>query len=191
MTPDADYRNGLLERQAAWLAHYRPGLRITEQGRVVSVGDGIAWIAGLPSASMDDVLAFEDGSRAMVFDLTEALVGAVLLHETAALAAGTIAHPSARALSLPVGDNLLGRVIDPLGLPLDQGPAPDPRLLPAGKPPRRLPPRHRARLLYTGIKRRHLVPVGSSQLIGDRTGPQLDRHRCVLNQRGKGLLRTC
>jgi F-type H+-transporting ATPase subunit alpha len=79
MTTEAETRSSLLNRRADWLAQYRPGLRITEQGRVTSVGDGIAWITGLPSASMDDVLSFEDGSRAMVFDLTETLVGAVLL----------------------------------------------------------------------------------------------------------------
>ncbi|MGD8673380.1 MAG: hypothetical protein PVH86_08675, partial [Thiogranum sp.] len=85
----ADVQQGPLERQAEWLAHYRPGLRVSERGSVVSVGDGIAWIAGLPSAAMDDILIFGDGSRAMVFDLTEALIGAIMLHETDALTAGT------------------------------------------------------------------------------------------------------
>ena len=72
----------LLERQAQWLEHYQLRLRIREQGSVVSVGDGIAWITGLPSAAMDEILSFEDGSQAMVFDLTEGLIGAVLLHDT-------------------------------------------------------------------------------------------------------------
>jgi F-type H+-transporting ATPase subunit alpha len=196
MTPETDTRNTLLERQADWLAQYRPGLRITEQGRVVSVGDGIAWITGLPSAAMDDVLTFEDGSRAMVFDLTETLVGAVLLHETAALTAGTIVHPSARSLAIPVGDTLLGRVIDPLGQPLDQGPLPEPaafRALENPSPP--LTARERVQQpLYTGIKVIDtLIPVGKGQrqlLIGDeglgRSSVAID---AVLNQRGKSV--TC
>ena len=66
-----DTASSPLARQAQWLESYRPALRVSERGSVVSVGDGIAWIAGLPSAAMDDLLVFEDGSRAMVFDLTE------------------------------------------------------------------------------------------------------------------------
>jgi F-type H+-transporting ATPase subunit alpha len=197
MTPEVKTRNSLLDRQADWLAQYHPGLRITEQGRVTSVGDGIAWIAGLPSASMDDVLSFEDGSRAMVFDLTETLVGAVLLHETDALTAGTLVHPSARSLAIPVGDALLGRVIDPLGQPLDeQGPLPEPATLrPLENPSPPLTARARVQQpLYTGIKVIDtLIPVGKGQrqlLIGDeglgRSSVAID---AVLNQRGKSV--TC
>jgi F-type H+-transporting ATPase subunit alpha len=63
--------NSLLERQAGWLHDYRFGLRALEQGTVVSVGDGIAWIEGLPSAAMDDILDLEDGSRALVVVLAK------------------------------------------------------------------------------------------------------------------------
>ena len=126
MKHEQNSATGPLTRQAAWLEHYQPGLRITEQGSVVSVGDGIAWMSGLPSAAMEDILDFEDGSRAMVFDLTEEMVGAVMLHETEALTAGTAVHLTHRALSIPVGDSLLGRVIDPLGIPLDSGAEPEP-----------------------------------------------------------------
>ena len=72
-----DITRGPLARQAQWLERYRPTLRISERGSVISVGDGIAKIAGLPSAAMDDLLVFEDGSRAMVFDLTETLIGKI------------------------------------------------------------------------------------------------------------------
>jgi len=191
---EGNRRNGLLERQAKWLSRYRPGLRLTEQGRVVSVGDGIAWIAGLPSASMDDMLAFEDGSRALVFDLTESLVGAVLLHATSALTAGSIVHLDERALAIPVGDKLLGRVIDPLGRPLDAAPPPEPadwRALENPSPP--LTARTAVNQpLYTGIKVIDtLIPIGKGQrqlLIGDeglgRSSVALDT---VINQRGKSV----
>jgi F-type H+-transporting ATPase subunit alpha len=191
---EGNRRNGLLERQAEWLARYRPGLRLTEQGRVVSVGDGIAWIAGLPSASMDDMLDFEDGSRGLVFDLTESLVGAVLLHATPTLTAGGIVHLDERALSIPVGDNLLGRVIDPLGRPLDAAPPPEPadwRALENPSPP--LTARTAVNQpLYTGIKVIDtLIPIGKGQrqlLIGDeglgRSSVALDT---VINQRGKSV----
>ncbi|RLB78542.1 MAG: F0F1 ATP synthase subunit alpha, partial [Deltaproteobacteria bacterium] len=76
--------NSPLARQAAWLKDYKSELRINERGSVLSVGDGIAWLTGLPSASIDDILAFDDGSRAIVFDLTEDRIGAILLHETEA-----------------------------------------------------------------------------------------------------------
>ena len=135
MKAEASPPAGLLEKRAAWLDQYHLGLRMTEQGVVVSVGDGIAWISGLPSVAMEDILAFEDGSQGMVFDLTEDAVGAVLLHETDRLTAGTTVHLSPRSLSIPVGDNLLGRIIDPLGSPLDgkEKPSPD-HLATAGKP---------------------------------------------------------
>ena len=194
MKPEEVDAAGLLDRQAAWLEHYQPGLRITEQGSVVSVGDGITWMSGLPSAAMEDILAFEDGSRAMVFDLTEEMVGAVLLHETEALTAGTAVHLAHRALSIPVGDSLLGRVIDPLGRPLDRGPEPEPGAW------RRLETRSPAIVardlvhdpLYTGIKVIDtLIPIGKGQrqlLIGDeglgRSSLALDT---IINQRGKDV----
>lgn len=98
---------------------YQFKLRLSEQGRVVSVGDGVVWIEGLPTAALDEIIFFEDGSQAMVFHLTENLVGAILLQQAEKLSAGAAAYHSNIFLSIPVGDELLGRVVDPLGLPLD------------------------------------------------------------------------
>jgi F-type H+/Na+-transporting ATPase subunit alpha len=109
----------LLTKVKKQIDSYKFRLRLSEQGRVVSVGDGVAWIEGLPSVAMDEIILFEDGSQGMVFHLTENLVGAVLLHQTETLAAGTMANHANLFLSIPVGDELLGRVVDPLGLPLD------------------------------------------------------------------------
>jgi len=164
---------GLLDQQAAWLEDYRLQVRIGERGKVVSVGDGIAWIAGLPSAAMDDVLSFEDGSRAMVFDLTEDLIGAVLLHDSEALTAGTTVHLTGKPLGVCAGDALLGRVIDPLGTPLDGAPPPTQaswqRLESASPPIVARDFVHRP--LYTGIKIIDtLIPIGKGQrqlIIGD------------------------
>ena len=108
-----------LPRQSKWLEDYHFGLRMSEIGRVVSVGDGITWISGLPSAAMDDVVVFEDGSRAMIFDLNVEMAGAILLQATEKLTAGISAYRTKQSLQVPVGDGLLGRVIDPLGNPLD------------------------------------------------------------------------
>ena len=88
MAEDAGFASSL-DRARAWLADYRPGLRARELGVVQSVGDGIAWVAGLPSAAMDELLRFEDGSLGQVFHLSDARLGAVLLHQTDGLTAGT------------------------------------------------------------------------------------------------------
>jgi len=191
-TPEAE--PGLLERQAEWLADYRPALRVSERGSVVSVGDGIAWVAGLPSAAMDDVLAFGDGSRAMVFDLNESLIGAILLHQTDALTAGTSVEPTGRTLSVPAGDTLLGRIVDPLGIPLDELPAPQhTRWQPLEAPSPPIVEREFVHdPVYTGIKIIDtLIPIGKGQrqlLIGDeglgRSSIALDT---VINQRGKDI----
>jgi len=187
--------SGPLIRQAAWLKNYRPELRINERGSVLSVGDGIAWVTGLPSASIDDILAFEDGSRGIVFDLTEKRIGAILLHDTDALTAGIPVHLTGHRLCIPVSDALLGRVIDPLGNPLD-GEDPPPhdiwQHLEALSPP--ITSRDFVHTpLYTGCKIIDtLVPIGKGQrqlLIGDdglgRSALALD---AVINQRGKNVL---
>ena len=77
----------LLDKQTDWLAHYQSTLKIEEHGIVVSVGDGIVWIRGLFSATIDEVLVFADGSLGMVFDLNRDRIGAILLYETSALKA--------------------------------------------------------------------------------------------------------
>jgi F-type H+-transporting ATPase subunit alpha len=191
---DSDVSTGLLERQVKWLDRYQPKLRINEQGHVISVGDGITWIAGLPSAAIDDILAFADGSRAMVFDLTERLIGAVLLHETEALTAGTTVQRTGQTLSVPVGDDLLGRVIDPLGAPLDGAPPPVHtrwQTMMSTSPPI-VARDFVAEPLYTGIKIIDtMIPIGKGQrqlLIGDeglgRSSVALDT---VINQHGQDV----
>ena len=194
MPPDNTAASAPLAQQAAWLKDYAPGLRITERGSVLSVGDGIAWISGLPSAAMDDILDLEDGSRAVIFDLNEERIGAVLLRETGALSAGTPVRLTGRLLSIPVGDALLGRIIDPLGAPLDGQPAPALtawQRLEAKSPP--IIARDFVHApLYTGIKIIDtLIPIGKGQrqlLIGDdgigRSALALDT---VINQKDSNV----
>jgi len=185
---------GPLARQTAWVKNYQPELRINERGNILSVGDGIVWVSGLPSASIDDILAIADGSRAIVFDLTEDRIGAILLHETDALTAGIPAYLTGQRLSIPVGDGLLGRVIDPLGAPLDGKETPSSSVwqhLEAPSPP--ITSRDFVHTpLYTGSKIIDtLIPIGKGQrqlLIGDdglgRSALALDT---VINQRGKSV----
>ncbi|CAE6941463.1 Produces ATP from ADP in the presence of a proton gradient across the membrane. The alpha chain is a regulatory subunit [Vibrio sp. B1FLJ16] len=194
MLPDEDGLNSPLTQQAIWLSHYKPGLRIEERGIVLSIGDGIVRITGLHSAAMNDILTMEDGSQAMVFDLTEGLVSAVLLHETSNLTAGTPVHHSNHPLSVPVGDRLLGRIIDPLGSPHDGEAPPIPsawQCLDTLSPP--IIARDFVNSpLYTGIKIIDtLIPIGKGQrqlLIGDeglgRSALALDT---VINQKNRDV----
>ncbi|MDF1583299.1 MAG: F0F1 ATP synthase subunit alpha [Methyloprofundus sp.] len=184
----------LLQKQHEWLNRYQPKLHVKEQGIVVSVGDGITWIKGLPSAAIEDILMFTDGSRAMVFDLNRELIGAILFYQTEALTAGTLVHLARNALSVPVGDTFLGRVIDPLGTPLDGQSKPDyvvrGNLEQASSP---IIAREFVREpLYTGIKIIDtLIPIGKGQrqlLVGDEgTGRSALAIDTVINQKGKNV----
>jgi len=196
MTFDVDvYADSkLLQKQHEWLNRYQPKLRIKEQGIVVSVGDGITWIKGLPSAAIEDILMFADGSRAMVFDLNRELIGAILFYQTEALTAGTLVHLARNALSVPVGDTFLGRVVDPLGAPLDG--QSKPVYVVRGNLEQASPPiiaREFVREpLYTGIKIIDtLIPIGKGQrqlLVGDEgTGRSALAIDTVINQKGKNV----
>jgi len=179
---------------ASWLDRYRFGLRITEQGTILSIGDGIAHIIGLPSASMDEILHFEDDSRAVVFSLDEDSISAVMLDQSPALSAGGRVYLSGQRLSIPTGDELLGRVIDPLGVPLDGGSKPNTtgrRDLEVPSPP--IVAREFVKEpLYTGSKIVDtLIPIGKGQrqlLIGDNgLGKSSFAIDTVVNQKGKDV----
>ena len=184
----------LLDRQEAWLRTYRYGMRFTEQGQLVSVGDGIVWISGLPSAQMDGLVVFADGSRAMVFDLCQDKLGAVLLDDKMTLTSGMPVFLAHEQLRVPCGDALAGRVVDPLGVPLDDLGRLD--VVKYRAIEQRSPPIiardfvHKP--LYTGIKTIDtLIPIGHGQrqlLIGDeglgRSALAIDT---VLSQRGASV----
>ena len=184
-----------LSRQAAWLQGYRPRLRLAEAGKAAAVGDGVVWIEGLPSAAMDEILRFDDGSEALVFHLGKHRIGAILLAEGAGLNAGTAAHLTGRVLDIGLGDTLLGRVVDPLGRPLDGGPAPrvsSRRPLEAPSPP--ITARDFVnRPLVSGNKIVDtLIPIGKGQrqlLIGDAgTGKSALALDLVVAQQGRAVL---
>ena len=195
MHRDADALALPLAAQAIRLRDYTFRLRLSEQGRVVSVGDGIAWISGLPSASMDEIILLGDGSEALVFHLASDEVGTILLRQTDRLSAGAVAHLSGRRLDIGVGDDLIGRVIDPLGNPLDGRSAPQPaarRNLDVASPPIVVRD-FVSRPLQTGNKIVDtLIPIGKGQrqlLIGDNgTGKSALAIDAVINQKGKNVL---
>ena len=185
----------LLTKRESWLEEYSFRLRPSERGTVISVGDGIAWLSGLPSASIDEVVEFADGSEGLVFHLARDRVGVILLRQTGALAAGVSASLSGRALSISSGPEMIGRLVDPLGHAMDQGEDPVCKTLqPLEAPsPRMVDRDFVTRPLYTGITIIDtLLPIGCGQrqlLIGDeglgRSSIALDT---VINQKGTGVI---
>ena len=190
-----DKSDCLLDKQANWLANYQPKLRVTEQGTVVSIGDGISWIKGLPSAAIEDILIFADGSRGMVFDLNRDRIGAILLYETEKLTSGMMVFWSKHSLEIPVGNEFIGRIIDPLGMPLDglvlQVPTDRGNLEKAS--PAIITRDFVDTPLYTGIKIIDtLIPIGKGQrqlIVGDeglgRSSIAID---AVINQKDQNVI---
>ena len=93
--------------------------RLEHIGRVLQIGDGVATVAGLPQARLDELLVFESGVHGLAVDLGEETIGCILLGDTTGIGAGSIVRGTGRVASVPVGDALLGRVVDSLGAPLD------------------------------------------------------------------------
>jgi F-type H+/Na+-transporting ATPase subunit alpha len=105
---------------AKYVADYEPSAASKEEvGAVVSAGDGIARVSGLPSAMANELLEFEDGTRGLALNLEEREIGVVILGDFAGIEEGQTVRRTGEVLSVPVGSNFLGRVIDPLGNPID------------------------------------------------------------------------
>jgi F-type H+/Na+-transporting ATPase subunit alpha len=171
-----------------------PSLEAARVGRVLEVGDGIARIAGLPETAVNELLEFEGGTLGLALNLEENSIGAVILGEANEVEEGHPVKATGRILSVPVGDALIGRVVDALGQPIDgKGPI-------ASTETRRLEvqapgivgrkPVHEP--LQTGIKAIDaMTPIGRGQrelIIGDRkTGKTTVAIDTILNQRGQGV----
>ncbi len=192
--PPARPADSPLARLQTQVGGYRFGLRMRERGRLASIGDGIAWIENLPSASMEELLEFDDGSLGLTYHLADRLVGAILLQQRPSLTAGYAVRLTGRQLSLPVGEALLGRVIDPLGNPLDGQPAPDcPERLPINRPAPPIVARdfvHQP--LYTGNKIIDtMIPIGRGQrqlILGDNAvGKSTLALDTVIHQHGQNV----
>jgi F-type H+-transporting ATPase subunit alpha len=184
-----------LGRASAARRSFAPSFTLEETGRVISVGSGIARIEGLPGAGADELLLCPGGLAAIAFDLDEHEIGAVLLAESSELRVGDRVERTGRVVDVPVGEALLGRVIDPLGRSRDGKGAlriekrkaierPAPAIM--DRAPVSAP-------LHTGIKVIDaLVPIGRGQrelILGDRqTGKTTIAVDAILNQQGKNVL---
>ena len=105
------------------IAGFEQRLQINEVGTVIEVGDGIARIYGLRNAMAGELLEFENGVMGQVFNLEEDSIGAVIFGDYLNIKEGDSVKTTGRLLEVPVGDAVIGRVVNPLGQPLDGGPA--------------------------------------------------------------------
>ena len=176
------------------VADFNPSVAAEQVGRVVEVGDGIARVSGLPSAKVNELLEFQDGTLGLAMNLDEETIGAVVLGSVDAIEEEQVVRATNRILSMPVGDALLGRVVNALGEPIDgKGPLANPEYrrmeiqAPGiiGRQPVSEP-------LQTGIKAIDaMTPIGRGQrelIIGDRkTGKTTVAIDTILNQKGQGV----
>ena len=141
-------------------------VNITEEGRVLSVGDGIVRVAGLRDAKLYELIELESGDRGIVFDLNTDSIGVVLLTGQDGIKAGVRAYKTERIASINAGESLLGRVVDALGTVFDEGPAPE-HTLPCPVEREAPTPLQRDFItepLYTGIKViDSMLPIGRGQ----------------------------
>jgi len=164
-------------------------------GTVVQVGDGIAQIYGLSGALSSELLEFPGGVMGMALNLEEETVGAVILGNATQIKEGDTVKTTGRVVEVPVGAGLLGRVVDPLGRPLDDK---GPIAAASTRPVERIAPGVITRQgvdtpVQTGIKAIDaLIPIGRGQrelIIGDRqTGKSALAIDAIINQKGKGLV---
>ncbi len=176
------------------IAGFEQQLQVSAVGTVIEVGDGIARIYGLSSAMAGELLEFENGIMGQVFNLEEDSIGAVIFGDYLHIQEGQQVKCTSRLLEVPVGDAVMGRVVNPLGQPLDGGPAiqsSEMRKLDivapgiAARQPVNEP-------LQTGIKAiDSMIPIGRGQrelIIGDRkTGKTAIAVDTIINQKGKGV----
>ena len=177
------------------LATGRAKLTASEIGRVISVGPGIARLRGLPNVQAEELVRFQGGLLGMAYNLDPDEVGVILLGPSGDLAAGGLVYRTGRILDAPVGDELIGRVVDALGRPIDEGgPIRSIERRPIERPA--APISRRAPVttpLQTGVKViDSLLPIGRGQrelILGDRqTGKTAIALDTILNQRDTGVL---
>jgi F-type H+-transporting ATPase subunit alpha len=171
------------------------GLEVDQVGTVVSVGDGIARVWGLEKVMSGELLEFPNGVYGLALNLEESDVGCVLMGETSLVKEGDTVKRTKRIISVPVGEALVGRVVDPLGKPLDgKGPIETKDFYPIERvAPGVVDRRPVKEPMQTGIKAIDaMIPIGRGQrelIIGDRqTGKTAIAIDAIINQKGNGVI---
>ncbi len=177
------------------IKNYENKLQTTETGIVILVGDGIARVSGLDNCMAGELIEFPNGSFGMAQNLEEDTVSVVILGTDSGIKEGDSVKRTGRVVSVPVGEKLLGRVVNALGEPIDgKGPIDAADFRPIESPaPGIIDRKHVCVPLQTGIKAiDSMIPIGRGQrelIIGDRqTGKTTIATDTILNQKGKDVL---
>ena len=199
MTTTPDNLQSVFDRTFAGISQGResfsPQLKTREAGTIISVATGIAMVSGLPGVGFEELVKFPGDVLGIAFNVDEDEIGVVLLGPYQDLHAGDEVERTGRVMDVAVGDELLGRVIDPLGRPLDGGgPVPSIQRLPIERPAAAIMNRAPVTVpLQTGLMVIDaLIPIGRGQrelILGDRqTGKTAIALDSILNQRGKNVI---
>jgi F-type H+/Na+-transporting ATPase subunit alpha len=177
------------------ISQYQNKLDVSQVGQVVEIGDGIARIYGLDNAMVGETLRFENDVIGEIFNLEEDSVGAVIYGDYTKVKEGSDVHTTGSVMSIPVGNELLGRIVNPLCQPIDEGPAiktATARFLESDAPGivQRQPVKQP---LQTGLKCiDSMIPIGRGQrelIIGDRkTGKTAIAMDTIINQKDKDVI---
>ncbi len=174
---------------------FKPQVEAVDVGEVIEVGDGIARVSGLANVQLNELVEFPTGVLGIAFNLEQDRVGVIILGEYAEIEEGQLVRRTQRIASVPVGDALLGRVVDPLGRPLDgKGPIATTKFRNIERiAPGVIERSNVNRPVQTGIKPIDaMIPIGRGQrelIIGDRqTGKSAICVDTIINQKGQDLV---
>ncbi len=177
------------------IRHYESKTEQDEIGYVISVGDGISKVHGLDKCKANELLEFSNGSYGMALNLEETFVSCVLLGNDVGIKEGSIVKRTGRVVSVPVGEKLIGRVVNALGQPIDgKGPIDITEFSPIERRAYGIIERKSVSVpLQTGIKAiDSMIPIGRGQrelIIGDRqTGKTVIATDTIINQKGKDVI---
>ncbi len=177
------------------IKNYSKKIEQDEVGYVISVGDGISKVYGLDKCCANELLEFSNGTFGMALNLEENAVSAVLLGNDVGISEGSLVKRTGRVVSVPVGEAMIGRVVNALGQPIDaKGPIESAEYRPIERRAYGIIERKSVSVpLQTGIKAiDSMIPIGRGQrelIIGDRqTGKTVIATDTIINQRGKGVI---
>lgn len=184
--------SGIIKEQ---IKHYRNKMELSDVGTVMTVGDGIANINGIEKCMSGELLEFENGVMGMALNLEQTFVGAVMLGSDIDIKEGSVVKRTGKIVSVPVGEAMIGRVVNALGKPIDgKGPIRAEGEAPIEKIASGIITRKSVhKPLQTGIKAiDSMIPIGRGQrelIIGDRqTGKTAIALDTIINQKGKDIV---
>ena len=177
------------------IKNYNNKISMSETGYVIQVGDGIAKVHGLENCMANELVEFANGEYGMALNLEETFVSVVILGSDEGIKEGDVVKRTNNVVSVPVGENMIGRVVNALGAPIDgKGPIQTSEMRPIESPAPGIIERKSVDVpLQTGIKAiDSMIPIGRGQrelIIGDRqTGKTVIATDTIINQRGKDCI---